>query len=321
MTDYNNATIGSLGELLVEFVCTEKNGHNLRAAPYVGPFPSGAPGIFIDQAARIGARTIFAGAVGDDAFGEVLRERLRNVGVSEALIRVVPGVPTASAFVGYNSDGSRDFVFNITQSAAALFPSGPEAVAALSGFGTQILHISGSTLGNPAMGRAALDICLALHASGVRISLDPNIRKELLGDPNYRTVVDQLTRLATYFLPSEEDVAVLFPGETFETYASRLIDQGAHSVVLKRGEHGCTGLDRYGTQISLPAHAVEVVDPTGAGDCFCASFVALIASGKHDCAARLERANAARALALRSLGPLERNSSFAELAAVRRVQR
>ena len=67
--------IGSIGELLVEFVCTEKDGGNLRAAPYVGPFPSGAPGIFIDQAARIarafGGRAMFAGAVGDDAFGRV----------------------------------------------------------------------------------------------------------------------------------------------------------------------------------------------------------------------------------------------------------
>ena len=97
--------IGSLGELLVEFVCAETDGRNLRAANYVGPFASGAPGIFIDQAARVGARAIFAGAVGDDAFGTVLRDRLLGAGVDGALIRVVPGVPTGSAFVSYNSDG------------------------------------------------------------------------------------------------------------------------------------------------------------------------------------------------------------------------
>ena len=304
MTKTNSAVIGSLGELLVEFICTQKDGHNLRAASYVGPFPSGAPGIFIDQAARVGARAIFAGAVGNDAFGTVLLERLRTVGVSDTLVRTVPGVPTGSAFVSYNSDGSRDFVFNIAQSAAAHFPTGAEAIAALTGFGTQIFHISGSTLGSPAMARAALNICRALHAAGVRISLDPNIRKELLGDPGYRTVVDELTRLATYFLPSEEDAEVLFPGEAFGTYAPRLIARGAHYVVLKRGEHGCTGLDRTGTQISLPAHKVEVVDPTGAGDCFCASFVALIASGRFDFAAALKRANAAGALAVGMLGPM-----------------
>ncbi len=62
--------IGSLGELLVEFICTEQGGRNLRAAPYVGPFPSGAPGIFIDQAARVGGCRGLCGRGGvDDAFG------------------------------------------------------------------------------------------------------------------------------------------------------------------------------------------------------------------------------------------------------------
>ena len=125
--------IGSIGELLVEFVCAEKDGWNLRAAPYVGPFPSGAPGIFIDQAARVarafGGRAVFAGAVGDDAFGRVVLDRLVADGVDPGLIRVVPGVPTGSAFVSYNSDGSRDFVFNIAHSAAARMP-GLEEIAA-----------------------------------------------------------------------------------------------------------------------------------------------------------------------------------------------
>lgn len=321
MTEKHGAIIGSLGELLVEFVCTQKDGHNLRAASYAGPFPSGAPGIFIDQAARVGARAIFAGAVGDDAFGTVLLERLRTVGVSDTLIRTVKGVPSGSAFVSYNSDGSRDFVFNIAHSASARFPTGTEAIAALTRFGTQIFHISGSTLGNPAMAHAALGICRALHASGISISLDPNIRKELLGDPGYRTVVDELTGLAAYFLPSDEDAAVLFPGEAFETYAQRLIAQGAHYVVLKRGEHGCTGLDRTGRSVNLPAHEVEVVDPTGAGDCFCASFVALIASGRFDFAAALERANAAGALAVGRLGPMEGNSTLDEIEAFLGVSR
>jgi sugar/nucleoside kinase (ribokinase family) len=118
--------IGSIGELLVEFVCTEKDGRNLRPAPYIGPFPSGAPGIFIDQAAKVasafGGRAVFAGAVGGDAFGRVILDRLVADGVDLALIRVVPGVPTGTAHVSYNTDGSRDFVFNMAHSAAAQMP-------------------------------------------------------------------------------------------------------------------------------------------------------------------------------------------------------
>ncbi len=305
--------IGSLGELLVEFVCTEKDGGNARASTYVGPYASGAPGIFIDQAARVGARAIFAGAVGDDAFGQVLRDRFADVGISDALIRTVAGVPTGSAFVSYNDDGSRDFVFNIAHSAASHFPSGSTAIEALLRFGLAAFHISGSTLGDSAMAASALAICRTLHGRGVAISFDPNIRKELLADPAYMHTVRALLAMSTFVMPSVEDAAVLFAGETFEAFAGRLVAKGARFVVLKRGDKGCIGRDAAGRVAAFDAHDVDVVDPTGAGDCFCATFVALTTSGAFPFRDALERANAAGALAVGKVGPMEGNSSLAEI--------
>ncbi|MEQ1951629.1 sugar kinase [Mesorhizobium sp. CN2-181] len=315
MSGKESGGIGSLGELLVEFVCTEKDGHNRRAAPYVGPFASGAPGIFIDQAARVGARAIFAGAVGDDAFGSVLRQRLTEVGVSDKLIATVPGIPTGSAFVSYNTDGSRDFVFNIAHSAASHFPRDSKALETLKQFGLAAFHISGSTLGNPAMAKAALVICRALHDAGVAISFDPNIRKELLADPSYMETVRSLLAISAFVLPSAEDFEVLFPGEEFGTFSRRFLDGRARFVILKRGEKGCVGMDASGVVEEFDAHKVEVVDPTGAGDCFCATFVALVTSGNFSFREALRRANAAGALAVGKIGPMEGNSSLAEIEA------
>lgn len=303
-----------MGELLVEFVCTEKDTGNSRAAAYVGPFASGAPGIFIDQAARVGARAIFCGAVGDDAFGRVVRERLEGAGVDGSLVRTVAGVPTGSAFVAYNGDGSREFVFNIAHSAAARLPGGSEVVDALAAFDLAAFHISGSTLGDAKMAAAALDTCRALHGSGVAISFDPNVRKELLAEPSYLDTVRALLALSAFVLPSVEDAALLFPDEDFDAFSGRLLAQGARHVVLKRGEKGCVGAEKGGKSISLPAHPVEVVDPTGAGDCFCATFVARIVSGA-SCREALRYANAAGALAVGKLGPMEGNSSLAEIEA------
>ncbi len=307
--------IGSVGELLVEFVCTEKDGHNLRAAPYVGPFASGAPGIFIDQAAQVGAAfgaaAVFAGAVGDDAFGAVLQRRLQASGVDLALIRVVAGVPTGSAFVSYNSDGSRDFVFNIAQSAAAHFPDGALAATAMLAAGLTVLHISGSMLGDPAMRARALDLCQRLHRAGVEISIDPNIRTELVADAGYLETLRVLIGMARYVLPSDADAELLYPGEAFGDYAARLLAAGARAVVLKRGDLGCIGQDAGGC-FTLPAHAVAVVDPTGAGDCFCATFVTLMAAGQ-PLPRALARANAAGALAVTRLGPMEGNSTLVQI--------
>jgi sugar/nucleoside kinase (ribokinase family) len=298
--------VGSLGELLVEFVCTEKDGRNRRASTYVGPFPSGAPGIFIDQAARQGARAVFAGAVGDDAFGGVVLDRLTEAGVSGALIRSVPGVPTGSAFVSYDTDGGRHFVFNMAHSAAARFPHGVEAVAGFVAGGVDVLHVSGSALGDPTMRARIFAVCTALHGRGVRLSIDPNVRHELIRDAGYVEVVRALIDRAAYVLPSDADAEFLFPGESFEAWSGRLLAAGAEVVALKRGADGAMARDAAET-LSRPAFPAEVVDPTGAGDCFCATFVTLHAGGA-PLGTALGRAAAAGALAVGRLGPMEGNS-------------
>ncbi|MDZ4311641.1 MAG: sugar kinase [Cypionkella sp.] len=311
--------IGSIGELLVEFVCTQKDGRNLVAAPYVGPFPSGAPGIFIDQAARVaaafGGRAVFAGAVGDDAFGRVVLDRLVADGVDPGLIRVVPGVPTGSAFVSYNSDGSRDFVFNIAHSAASRLPALEEIEAGFLAAGISVLHISGSMLGDPAMRTVGLALCERLCSEGVAISIDPNIRAELISDAGYIEALQRIMAMATYVLPSDADAEVLYPGQAFADWSGRLLSGAARVVVLKRGDQGCVGRDAGGT-VALPAHLVTVVDPTGAGDCFCATLVTLLAAGE-PLPDALERANAAGALAVQKLGPMEGNASLAEIDGVK----
>ena len=63
---------------------------------------------------------------------------------------------------------------------------------------------------------------------------------------------------------------------------------------------------------AVTGHRVPVIDPTGAGDCFCATFAALHVMGTALPDA-LRRANAAGALAVGRLGPMEGNSSPAEI--------
>ncbi|XQF92485.1 PfkB family carbohydrate kinase [Pseudoalteromonas espejiana] len=47
----------------------------------MGPYPSGAPAIFADQAAKVGASVAFIGCAGNDGFGELILNRLRKSGV------------------------------------------------------------------------------------------------------------------------------------------------------------------------------------------------------------------------------------------------
>ncbi len=297
--------IGCIGDLLVEIMATGKNGRHLRVETYKGPFPSGSSGIFIDQAARVGGDCIFVGGVGDDAFGQVILNRLKADSVNTSLINVVKGVPTGTAFVSYNDDGSRDFVFNIAHSAAARFDGSDAVINALKAFKLDYMHVSGASLSNADMCATILRVCRALHDDGVKISFDPNVRKELMGNTSYFSAVKEIMNLCSIFLPSEDDAAMLFPQQTFDQYAPPLLAAKMDYVVLKKGEHGSEALNKSSEHLKCAAHKVGAVDPTGAGDSFCATFVTLMAGGKFTFPEVLARANAAGALAVTELGPME----------------
>ena len=65
------AKIVSLGEILVEIMADTVGNGFLEPIALTGPFPSGAPTIFISQAARMGADTAYVSAVGNDDFGRI----------------------------------------------------------------------------------------------------------------------------------------------------------------------------------------------------------------------------------------------------------
>ena len=117
----------TIGEILVEIMATELGDGFLEPIPLVGPFPSGAPAIFIDQVAKLGQPCGLIGCVGADDFGRLNLDRLARDGVDVSAVAVHPELPTGSAFVRYRPDGSRDFVYNIRHSAAGAI--GPSAAA------------------------------------------------------------------------------------------------------------------------------------------------------------------------------------------------
>ena len=81
----------TVGEILVEVMATTVGTGFANRRASIGPFPSGAPAIFIDQAARLGARCAMIGAVGDDDFGRVNIDRLSADGVDVSAIAMHAG--------------------------------------------------------------------------------------------------------------------------------------------------------------------------------------------------------------------------------------
>ncbi|MGP8223371.1 MAG: D-tagatose-bisphosphate aldolase, class II, non-catalytic subunit, partial [Acidimicrobiales bacterium] len=79
---------------------------------------------------------------------------------------------------------------------------------------------------------------------------------------------------------------------------------------------GATYYDADGSRNAAPGYRVEELDPTGAGDCFGATFITCRLQGR-SVEESLDYANASGARAVTIRGPMEGTSSFAQLDALR----
>ena len=222
----------TIGEALVEVMRTGIDQPLNQPGPFSGPYPSGAPFIFAVQAARLGLKTAAIGSVGEDAFGDCLLNQLRADGVSTEGIRQLPNQTTGVAFVAYNADGSRDFVFSLGAgghlSADMLQP---ELFA-----GLRCFHIMGSTL---SMSEDVLSVCReALRKAidaGALISFDPNLRPELLPPEAARVAFAEFMSAADILLPTAAELLQLTAVDPIEMLLAERPE-----VVITRGAAGCS---------------------------------------------------------------------------------
>jgi sugar/nucleoside kinase (ribokinase family) len=301
--------IVSMGEILVEIIAEQRGDGFRHPMRFIGPFPSGAPAIFIDQVARLGRPCGMIGCVGDDDFGTLVLDRLRADGADTSAVGIDPSRPTGSAFVRYREDGGRDFIFNIAHSAAGQARLGGAARALLDRCGH--FHVMGSSLVSPAIIAAVKTAVQLVRERGGTISFDPNLRGGMLGDAETGAALGFMLDRCDIFLPSGAELRLLTGAASDEEAIARSLDRGMSCILLKQGAGGASYHDRDGT-IAVPGHAVAEIDPTGAGDCFGATFIACRMRG--DPVRRsLAYANAAGAIAVGVQGPMEGNSDFAML--------
>ena len=304
--------IWTMGELLVEIMRPRPDMSLRVAGEFLGPYPSGAPAIFIDTVARLGHGAGMIGAVGNDDFGRCLLDRLRKDGVDCQFVSVAEGVATGVAFVTYRSDGSRQFIYHIGNAAAGAAQA-PDASGVAP---ARYFHVMGcSLLAGEAFRAEILRAVATFSERGAKVSFDPNLRVELLGPRGLEEVVKPVLDRCAVLQPGVDELKLLAGEATVEAAVRRLFSNPLLEVIaLKRGAQGCTIFTRQ-RSFDLGVYAIEPVDPTGAGDAFDAGILCGLLEGRslEECA-RL--ASAAAALNTAAFGPMEGDIGPATVAAM-----
>ncbi|NND71083.1 MAG: sugar kinase [Rhodothermales bacterium] len=303
LTDMGKVT--AVGEILVEMMSTEPGHGFTEPQTILGPYPSGAPAIFIDQVAKLGVATSIVGSVGDDDFGKVNTRRLERDGVDISSIAISKDRATGIAFVRYRPDGDRDFLFTLNCSAASQIDTDDMKTQLAS---SDHLHIVGSSLTMKTVGEYVEKAIPVIKSQGGTISFDPNVRPEIMQNPELYKMLHSILLHSDIVLPSMGELPYFCNAEDDASAIAELLEQGIPEIVLKRGKHGAS---RH-TLTDAIHHAgfqVDEIDPTGAGDCFGATYVACRRLGQ-TAESALEHACAAGALAVLAQGPMEGTSSL-----------
>ena len=261
--------------------------------------------------------------VGADTFGGALLDLWQREGVDTTAVQRDAAAPTGIYFVTHGAAGhefsylragsaaSRMTLQWLNATAGPLANSGQFASEKISAASpadliaaSAILHLSAITL---AISLDACDTAFAAMAharkAGTRVSFDSDLRLKLWPLARAQACIAQAVSLCDIFLPSLEDMVTL----TGLTYPGQIVDwshaRGAQTVVLKLGADGALAGDGQQRQ-HVAGHRVNVVDATGAGDCFCGNLLARMATGDNVFFAS-QYANVAAALAVQGYGAVE----------------
>ncbi|KAM1655718.1 hypothetical protein ACFX1Q_008570 [Malus domestica] len=258
-------------DIYVEIDRLPKEGETISAKS--GQTLAGGKGA--NQAAcggKLSYPTYFVGQVGEDAHGKLITEALKSGGVCLDRLSAVSGAPTGHAVVMLQSDGQNSIII-VGGSNMECWPEriSDEDLEVVRNAGIVLLQREIPDSVNVQVAKAAKSagVPVILDAGG----MDTPISRELLN------FVDILS-------PNETELGRLtgMPTESFEQISNAVVKlhkMGVKQVLVKLGDKGSALFVDGEEPLKQPViPAAKVLDTTGAGDTFTASFAVALVEGK-----------------------------------------
>jgi sugar/nucleoside kinase (ribokinase family) len=250
-----------------------------------------AAGTAVDLA-KLGARVISMGAIGDDDIARLLVSLLDRHGVDTSHLARIPGTQTSATMLPIRPNGERP-ALHVPGATAHLRPGDVDTglVAA-----ADVLHVGGPDVLGRFAGEPLAAVLAAARAGGTLVTMD-------LLRPGAPEVLDRLAPvlpLVDYFLPNSDQLLAITAAADTGAGIKAILDAGAGAVAVTMGSGG-SRIVADGTDVHIPALPVPVVDTTGCGDAYSAGFITGICRGYGPAAAGW-LGTAAAALVAQGLG-------------------
>ena len=302
----NDFDITAYGEVLLDMISREEAP--LKECVNFTRYFGGSPANVLVNMQRLENKTAFISRIGDDEFGEYLREILDNEGVNLDCLQYDQEEGTPIIFVNKSRETPSWLAYRGADINLEITDNIYDKIDNSSIFfmGSFILSK------NPARATAIKALEYAVDKNKV-FAFDPSFRANLWPEGNKGSkIIRDLLAQADIIKPSLDDAYHLYGQDHPENYLKKYHSDGAGIVILTLGKDGVLLSDGNNEPLHIPVFSEKVVDVTGAGDSFWSGFLTGILKGlpvKE--AARL--GNAVAAFKIQGVGALSSVPPLAEI--------
>ena len=267
----------ALGELLIDFAALSTDGEGY---PTMAAHPGGAPANYLAAVNKFGGKTALIGKVGNDTFGHLLLDTLKNSGIDTCGMKLTDEFFTTLAFVTFDDTGDRSFAFSRKPGADTQLCFEDVDLSMIDS--SRIFHFGTLSLTHEPAKTATVKAVEYAKRQGKLISFDPNLRKPLWDSLEAaKAQMEWGLAQADVVKISDEEVDFLWQLSPEEGAEKLIRDYGVKLAFVTCGADGCVYKNALCKGWVPAMKGLNVIDTCGAGDIFGGSAAwKLLQSGK-----------------------------------------
>ncbi len=250
-----------------------------------------AANVAVDLARQEVAVRVLA-RVGDDAFGRIVCDLLRETNVDVDAIQSTPGQPTSQTLIVNVVGQDRRFIHTI--GANGFFQAADLPLELVRR--CKVLYLGGFFVMDRMVQDELIPVFAAARAAGAKVVLDVVTP----GPGEYLPRLERLLPHVDVFLPNNHEAELILGEKDPLRQAERFHALGVGTAIITLGDGGVilvSGQER----LKASAHAVPFIDGSGGGDAFAAGYITGLLRDL-DAAGCLRYASALGASCVRAIG-------------------
>lgn len=213
---------------------------------------------------KLGVSAAVLGRVGDDVFGRVVADMLRERRVDISTLQISPEVETSQTLIINVAGQDRRFIHTFGANASFRAADIPLDLVAK----CRVLYLGGYLLMRGLQADELIPVFDAARRAGAKTVLDVVTPGQADDLPHLEKILPHVD----VFLPNDREAELILGEKDPLRQAERFHQMGAQTVIITMGDRGSV---LVGQKVRLRAESYRVpfVDGTGGGDAFAAGYI------------------------------------------------